>query len=180
MESRIDSAALKSELNELLRLTTMTIATIGKDGEPHAAGVYFASDEMISLFFFSDASSRHSLDTDSEPRAAVTVHGEGIGWQEIHGLQMRGVISAVQSNNEWQEAWVLYRTKFPFVIDLEEIIKTNQLYAFKPHWIRLVDNRQGFGFKQEWGKNGTEIVAAEAPGWRLLDKEQGAPGITNG
>jgi uncharacterized protein YhbP (UPF0306 family) len=180
MERRIDSTELKSSLEELLQLTTMTIATAGRGGEPHAAEVYFACDELLNLYFFSDTSSQHSLDTDRDSRAAVTVHAEGSGWQEIHGLQMRGVISAVQSKSERQGAWDLYRTKFPFVIDLEEIITTNQLYAFKPYWIRLVDNRQGFGFKQEWEKSSADDVRKESPGWRLLTNKQRITGNTNG
>jgi len=33
---------------------------------------------------------------------------------------------------------------------LEEMVARNALYVFQPRWIRLVDNRRGFGFKQEW------------------------------
>ena len=38
----------------------------------------------------------------------------------------------------------------PFVIQLEPVVARNEMYAFAPSWIRLVDNRRGFGFKQEW------------------------------
>ena len=27
---------------------------------------------------------------------------------------------------------------------------SNALYAFTPRWMRLIDNRRGFGFQQEW------------------------------
>jgi len=30
------------------------------------------------------------------------------------------------------------------------IVQRNALYVFSPTWVRLVDNRRGFGFKQEW------------------------------
>ncbi len=180
MERRISSAELKIALEDLLRLATMTVATVGMEGEPHAAAVYFADDDFINLYFFSDSGSQHALDSNHEPKAAVTIQAEGGGWQDIHGLQMRGIISAVQSDNEWQKAWTLYQAKFPFVVGLEEIVAVNQLYVFKPHWIRLVDNRQGFGFKQEWVKSKTEDVGIEDQYWGLQTEAQGRPGIRNG
>ena len=180
MERRIASSELFNSFEELLRLTTMTIATTGRDGEPHAAAVYFACDELLNLYFYSDAGSQHSLDTDRDSRSAVTVHTESSGWQEIHGLQMRGVISDVRANGERQNAWVLYQTKFPFVIDLEEIVTANQLYAFRPDWIRLVDNRQGFGYKQEWEKIVADEMEKDNFTWRLVTDNQGFTGSTNG
>ena len=165
MERRIKSAELKSLLEEYLALTTMTLATVGRHGEAHAAAVYYAADESINLYYFSETSSQHALDSDQEPRAAVAIQAEVAGWQQIHGLQMRGKVRAVDSKHEWQAAWHLYRGKFPFVIDLEDVITTNQLYAFTPAWIRLVDNRQGFGFKQEWQVNSEEREIS--PTWRV-------------
>jgi uncharacterized protein YhbP (UPF0306 family) len=180
MERKVDPVELKSSIEELLHLTTMTLATIGLDGEPHAAAVYFACDDQINFYFFSDAESQHALDNTNEPRAAITVNGEGGGWQEIYGLQLRGAITAVQSKNEWQGAWDHYQTKFPFVSNLQEIIVINQMYVFKPHWIRLIDNRKGFGFKQEWGKSPAEKMAEDVPAWTLLTYHQGISGSTNG
>lgn len=180
MERRIAPSELKSSLEELLRLTTMTIATTGRDGEPHAAAVYFACDELLNLYFYSDADSQHALDIGRDSRAAVTIYADGSEWQEIHGLQMRGVISDVQAKGERQDAWFLYRTKFPFVIDLEEIVTASQLYAFRPDWIRLVDNRQGFGFKQEWERSVADKAEKGTITWRLVTGNQGFTGSTNG
>jgi fructosamine-3-kinase len=59
------------------------------------------------MYYFSDSKSQHAQDTANEGRAAVTVHLEHSSWQGSHGLQMGGVISAVQSQNKWQEAWDL-------------------------------------------------------------------------
>jgi uncharacterized protein YhbP (UPF0306 family) len=146
----------------------MTLATVGRDSEPHAAAVYFTADGSLNLYYFSETSSQHCLDSDHEPRAAVAIHPESAGWQEIHGLQMRGEIQAVDSKHEWQGAWHIYREKFPFVIDLEEVIATNQMYAFKPTWIRLVDNRQGFGYKQEWEIIISDEVRDLPPTWRII------------
>lgn len=150
MERGITPVELKSSLEELLRLTTMTIATVGGDGEPHAAAVYFACDDQLEMYFFSDAHSQHTQDATKDSRAAAAVHPECSGWQDIRGLQMRGSVELVQAQDEWQQAWKLYQAKFPFVTDLQEIVALNLLHKFVPIWIRWLDNRRGFGFKQEW------------------------------
>jgi uncharacterized protein YhbP (UPF0306 family) len=33
---------------------------------------------------------------------------------------------------------------------MKAILQRNALYEYIPAWVRLVDNRRGFGFKQEW------------------------------
>lgn len=40
--------------------------------------------------------------------------------------------------------------KYPFVRALKEVVDLNVLYSITPTWMRLVDNRQGCGCKQEW------------------------------
>lgn len=41
----------------------------------------------------------------------------------------------------------------------------NQLYGFTPKWIRLVDNNQGFGYKQEWQLNEAVIDGRKVRQW---------------
>jgi uncharacterized protein YhbP (UPF0306 family) len=138
------------QLTELLDLSTMTLSTTDPTGEPYAAPVYFAADEALRLYFFSDAGSRHSEDTQRDRRAAAAIYPQCRDWQEIRGLQMRGEVRAVEHGPEWDAAWEIYEAKFPFVIELRAVVALNTLYVFEPHWVRLVDNRQGFGFKEEW------------------------------
>lgn len=180
MESRLTPLELRESLRGLLNLTTMTIATSGSDGEPHAAAVYFVCDHELNLFFFSSPQSQHSGDISDRPRAAATIHPECFEWQDIHGLQLRGLSAHVQDQREWQQAWRLYQVKFPFVRDLEEILARNQLHIFRPHWIRLVDNRRGFGYRQEWVKRQDGKARSERVVWletanesRLSENEHG-------
>ncbi len=170
---RIKRAELISSLEAFLTLSTMTLATVSPEGEPHAAAVYFAYDEAINLYYFSDVSSQHSLDASQDPQAAVAIHAEAAEWQEIRGMQMRGSIWAVESKQEWQAAWQVYREKFPFVDGLEEVIAANQLYVFKPNWIRLVDNRQGFGYRQEWKLDMVEGASDVSQTWRISGNQDG-------
>ena len=139
-----------SEVSDLLSVSTMTLATSGGSGEPHAAPVYFVAGENRTLYFFSDPESQHSRDLAQNPRAASAVYPESFDWQDIRGLQMHGEVYPVPAGAEWEAAWRVYAAKFPFVIALKAVVARNRLYAFAPHWIRLVDNRRSFGFKKEW------------------------------
>jgi uncharacterized protein YhbP (UPF0306 family) len=135
---------------ELLRLSTMSLSTVGPEGAPHAAPLYFAADERMRLFFFSSPNSQHGNNLAQSPVAAASIYPECQDWRDIHGLQLRGEVSRVPAGAAWVQGWGIYLAKFPFVAPLKEIIAQNRLYAFRPFWIRLVDNRQGFGNKEEW------------------------------
>ncbi len=137
-------------LIELLQVSTMTLATSGAGGEPHAAAVYFAADEDMRLYFFSDPESQHGQDLSRDQRAAVSCYPQTQDWQDIRGVQMRGQVQRVKPDLEWEVGWEVYTAKFPFVRELKAIVAQNSLYVFVPSWVRLVDNRRAFGFKQEW------------------------------
>lgn len=134
----------------LAETTTMTLATCSMQGEPHAAAVYFASDERLRLFFFSDPKSQHVRDGMENPQAAVAIHPECSDWRDIHGLQLRGRVERVAAPEAWRAAWEIYTAKFPFVAGLKAIVSRNALFVFIPKWIRLVDNRRRFGHKEEF------------------------------
>ncbi len=140
---------MNDEVRELLKLSTMTLATCGLKGEPHAAAVYFVADGL-KLYFFSDANSQHSQDLRENPRAAVAIYPDVWEWQEIKGIQMRGWAKAIVEEAEWQSIWEKYQRKFPFVKHLKAVVARNVLYGFEPFWLRWMDNRYGLGHKQEW------------------------------
>jgi uncharacterized protein YhbP (UPF0306 family) len=144
------------------QVSTMTLAASDGPGQPHAAPVYFVALEIDAdqamlnwrLYFFSDPDSQHARYLAYKPRAAVALYPECQDWRDIRGLQMHGQIHQVEPGLEWEQAWDAYRAKFPFVAQLKPIVARNSLYVFVPDWIRLVDNRQGFGYKKEWGAPG--------------------------
>jgi uncharacterized protein YhbP (UPF0306 family) len=151
-------------LSDLLELPALTLATSGEAREPHAAAVYFVADDSLGLYFFSASSSQHSLDLERDPRAAVSIYLESRSWQEIRGLQMRGEVHQVEPGAAWERAWHLYLSKFPFVSEMKAEIARTRLYVFQPDWIRLIDNGQGFGFKQEWVRG--QDAGSGMAGWR--------------
>jgi uncharacterized protein YhbP (UPF0306 family) len=142
-------------VDELWALPAMTLATVGEGGEPHAATVYFAADDVHqNLYFFSAPGSQHSLDLSANPRVAATIHPLVEGWREIRGLQLRGEAHPIPLGAEWERAWARYLVKFPFTGELQGVIASktarNTLYTFRPDWVRWIDNRRGFGHKEEW------------------------------
>ena len=143
-------ADILPSIADLLRLNSLTLATCGPDSAPHAAPVYFAASESLRLYFFSDPTSRHAQDLALNPQAGAAIYPECANWQEIRGLQMRGVVQALPPGVEWQQGWHSYLGKFPFVASLGALLAQNSLYVFIPAWVRYLDNRRGFGFKQEW------------------------------
>jgi uncharacterized protein YhbP (UPF0306 family) len=141
----------RSEIpSDLLDLSSMTLATVGLDGIAHAATVFVAFDRNLNGFFFSENHTRHSRDIRENPRVAVSIYPQCQDWREIRGLQMHGQVSPVKQGTDWESGWKLYSQKFPFVANLKAIVLKNSLYVFTPNWIRLVDNRLGFGYKKEW------------------------------
>lgn len=137
-------------LADLLSVSTMTLATSDPDGLPHAAPVYFAAGENLHLYFFSDPKSKHNLHVANHPHAAVALYPICTHWEDIRGLQMHGQVQQVAQGPDWEIGWETYAAKFPFVKELKDIVAGNSLYVFIPQWLRLVDNTQGFGFKEEW------------------------------
>ncbi len=142
---------------ELLSLPVISLATVGADGAPHAASVYFASGAKgdtesgsLRLYFFSSPASQHGEDLAANPAAALTLSPLVEGWRDIYGVQMRGEARPVIPGAEWEHAFQLYLARFPFAANLKEELARNTLYVFTPHWLRLVDNSRGFGFKEEW------------------------------
>lgn len=143
--------ALDLSIDELWALPAMTLATMGEDGTPHAATVYFASDEKhTTLYFFSEHDTQHGLDLLTNPSAAGTIYPLVDRWQEIRGLQVRGTVSAVPPGENWVRGWDRYLVKFPFAAEMKETVARSTLYAFHLDWVRLIDNRRGFGYKEEW------------------------------
>jgi uncharacterized protein YhbP (UPF0306 family) len=149
---------MKSKLPfaDLLDLPSMTICTSTPLAVPHAATVYFVAGDHLNLYFLSAPSSQHVRDLAVNPVAAVAIDPLVEKWQEIRGLQMRGKVTEIPNGFQSVAGWARFVAKFPYVKNLEIEVLKNRFYAFKPDWIRLVDNRVRFGYKQEW--SGDELV----------------------
>lgn len=128
---------------------TLTLSTIDSDGSPRATPVFFAFDDQATLIFLSERDAPHSLNLERQPSIAAALYPEVSDWRELRGLQIKGLASEVPASAQ-TAALAVYAGRFPFVGDLEGVVSQSQVYRLQPKWVRLIDNRQGFGTKHEW------------------------------
>lgn len=138
---------------------TLTLATC-LDGRPWSATLFFASDASFNLYFVSDARTRHARDMTSNPQVALAIDADVDRWDDVRGLQIEGRAEKV-SGAERDKALALYLGKFADVKALfeapksadEQVItqrlKDADFWRVTPVLVRLIDNRRGFGFRQE-------------------------------
>jgi uncharacterized protein YhbP (UPF0306 family) len=154
---------LRRRVGEFLaRRNVMTLATAA-GGDLWAASVFFAADGL-DLLFFSRPDSRHGRHLAVRPWAAATVEGEYDDWREIQGLQLEGPVERLGAD-ELPRALGVYRTKFPWVegmlhgalgpgeatvvVEVAGVRTEVGFYRLRPRRVVLVDNRRGFGHREE-------------------------------
>ena len=131
--------------------TTLTLATVAEDGRPQAAPLFFAEMDDLSLIFISETKVRHSRNIARDRWVAATIYADGQQWQSIRGVQLEGECIALDGPAA-NQARVVYLAKYPFIKAdklLAAMIHFVTFYKISPTWLRLVDNSQGFGHKEE-------------------------------
>jgi uncharacterized protein len=121
---------------------TMTLAT-ARDGEPHAATVFYASDGF-DLYFVSDTGTIHSEDLLANKRVSVTISQDYHDWQEIQGIQLRGRAELLGDTTRASE---VYSARFPFVANFPQ--EALIYWKVTADWVRLTDNTIAFAHKDE-------------------------------
>ncbi|HEX4246276.1 MAG TPA: pyridoxamine 5'-phosphate oxidase family protein [Pseudonocardia sp.] len=132
--------------------TTVNLAYVDDQGEPQACAVFFALTPDGSLVFVSARSTRHGRALAADDRVAFTAQAEGQQWTTITGVQGRGICTPLAGAAR-ATAFTTYTERFPFVAAdqrLREALARADLWQLRPTWLRLIDNSQGFGHKQEW------------------------------
>ena len=122
--------------------------------------MFFASDADLNLYFVSDPRTRHGRHLAARREVAATIHPDCATWGEVRGLQLAARVDILEGLDR-AGALRCYLAKFqdvralfdrPRSADEESIakrIKAANLYRMTPHWIRLIDNSRGFGYKEE-------------------------------
>ena len=131
---------------------TLTLATIGPDGGPQAADLYYAATEDLSLYFVSVPGSRHAVNIARDPRVSATIHADSRRWRDIKGVQLEGTCVRL-AGSERASAWARYTTQFPFVLAdaaLARALQKVDMYRITPRWLRWIDNTTRLGHNQEW------------------------------
>lgn len=137
--------------------STVTLAYVDAEG-PQACAVLYAAGWAADgpgpvLYFVTAVSTRHGRAL-AEPgaRVAFTAQRDGQEWSALTGLQGRGGVRALAAD-ERPAGWDVYTGRFPFVTAdarLAAALERTTLWELRPDWLRLIDNGQGFGHKEEW------------------------------
>lgn len=131
---------------------TLTLATIGPDGQPQAADLYYVPSDELALYFISVPRSRHAVNVARDPHVAATIHADSSQWHDIRGVQLEGTCVRV-TGPERLTAWARYTARFPFVLTdvaLAGALQKVDLYRIIPYWLRWIDNSSGLGHNPEW------------------------------
>jgi uncharacterized protein YhbP (UPF0306 family) len=129
--------------------STLALATADADGLPYVAPLFYLVDSDLTLYWFSSARSQHSLNLLREPRAAATVYRAVHHWRDIRGVQMSGVTSMVDDPALRKRIASEYCDRFQLGTAFRLAIRQSTLYAFKPSFLRGIDNSHHFGEKFE-------------------------------
>lgn len=132
--------------------STLSLATVDAEAGPQNAPLLYATDDN-SLIWISGPHSGHSHNTAATGRAAVAVYDEVWSWYEIAGVQMEGEVGLIPPGLGREHAWKVYAAKFPFIVEFEAEVSRGEFYRFVPRWVRLIDNKVQFGYKEEMGLN---------------------------
>jgi len=156
-----EMTAVSAQVAALLdRHHVMSLATVSPDA-PHAANLFYARDGF-SLMWVSDASSRHSVMVEADPRVAATIAKDYVDFPEIQGLQIFGRAFRVVDRLSRQHARHCLEARYLFLHDaanapkeIRDALERAQFYRLEPSKIVLIDNTRGLGFKQtlEFGPN---------------------------
>ncbi len=142
---------MKGPLEELQRLLdsewTMVLAVALASGGTHSAPLYFVRGDGLALYWLSSPESLHSREIGRTGLASAAVFRRSARWTGLRGAQLRGAASRVRKNSALIEK---YKAKFRLGEELDLVISRSRLYRLEPRWIRLIDNRRGFGWNQEW------------------------------
>ncbi len=143
------------EIDILLRdCLTLSLATVDDDGQPHAANLQYAIDDQLRLIFLSNPASAHSLHIARNHQIAATVYAEVRSPTEIHGVQLHGRCAALDDQAKREAALAVFADRYPFIQADDAIrarVDAETVYRITPTWLRLIDNRKGFGWKAEIG-----------------------------
>jgi uncharacterized protein YhbP (UPF0306 family) len=151
------SDLLKQQVLSYLEMhNTMTLGTCSGD-IPWTATVFYASDGL-RLYFFSAPDSRHCQNLAANPRVAVTIQEDYRDWRKIKGIQLEGIVMAVDGVVEKAKAMAVYASKYPEIIKLftnpasglfYRAFLRVKFYGIIPNRLFFIDNEQGFGKRQE-------------------------------
>ena len=125
----------------------LTLAVV-KDHVPYCATCYYAYLPAQNLFVFSSGhETRHIRDVveggNFTVAGAIALETKIVG--KIRGIQMNGMIRELEGD-ELKKARAAYLKRFP----IARLMPNLTLWMLAPDFIKMTDNRLGFGKKLVW------------------------------
>jgi uncharacterized protein YhbP (UPF0306 family) len=145
----VERVELHKRIKTLLRRHhVLSIATVSDRG-PWCASCFYAWDEENNtLVITTDTTTRHGSEFLSNPSVAGTIALETWRVGRIWGIQFTGTITE-PAGDDLLRARKIYLRRFPYAA-LAEV----HLWVIRFDYIKLTDNRLGFGEKIIWEKPG--------------------------
>lgn len=118
----------------------MTLATCD-EGNAYATPLFFAYDAQRNCFVFaSDPHTNHATQMIKTPKVAAGISLETDTVGKIQGLQLQGTVHDADADDHQ-----CYFERFPYAK-----VMRPRLWRLEPEWMKLTDNRLGFGKKRMW------------------------------
>lgn len=118
----------------------MTLAT-SDVGLPYATPLFYAYDVQTNRFIFaSGEETAHAQQMATSPSVAASIYLETDTIGKVQGLQIKGRVDAAEEADA-----TCYYQRFPYARAMRP-----KLWRMAPLWMKLTDNRLGFGKKLIW------------------------------
>ena len=124
----------QSAFDYLSEHVLLSLATASKDGRPHAAPIFYVSDNQKIYFSMADAA-ESTRNIEANPVASVSVADVPQEWTRARGLQITGSV-AKASGDEQGRAAELFKQRFSFLENVEQYT----FYRLDPDEIHYIHN----------------------------------------
>lgn len=123
----------------------LTLAT-SVNNYPYCANCFYVFDGANALIFASEKSTKHIQDAQENQllSASIVLETQIIG--KIQGVQLCGKLKKLEGE-ELKSANKRYLKSFPYAV-----LKSTPLWALRLSYVKMTDNRLGFGKKLIWGE----------------------------
>ncbi len=131
----------------------LSLATSHKGQAYMANCFYIFNKENNEFIFTSSIETRHGKEMLNNPKIAASIVLETKTIGKIQGLQITGIASILEGDDQ-KKAKRQYLSKYPYAI-----LKTETMWAISVNFLKLTDNRLGFGKKIIWKRKYLENIS---------------------
>jgi len=136
---------IEKRITEFIHEHHVLTLAVSNNNIPYCANCFYIySDDDEMLIFTSDKETRHIYDTEDNKNVAGSIVLETKQIGKIQGIQFNGELIELEGDL-LKKANRKYLKKYPYAI----LAKTT-MWGVKLNYIKMTDNRLGFGKKLIW------------------------------